>query len=108
MTFQEGKKVVCINDRPEYDGELLFGLKKDEIYQLDEIRITPCCGMVLLYVGMKCNTECVDVCSCGKENIIIRPGQKVFYVYTRFRPVDYDFADQVLEAVFEKEINLTI
>lgn len=103
--FEVGKKVVCIDDScPEgYDKPKI---KNGQIYHLYNIEVNDCCGSLSLDVGIKIDTECDFFCNCGKFSSVALPGQIEWYNAKRFRPIDYDFADQLLEQIFEQELIL--
>lgn len=104
--FEVGKKVVCIDDKPDDSGDLMFGLKQNEIYPVLETRVCSC-GESEIYVGLTCTISCSEFCAKCKCYVgSINVGQKAFFSSRRFRPIDYDFADQVLEQIFEQELIL--
>lgn len=102
--FEVGKKVVCIDNKPNDPGDYLFGLKEGEIYPVGSIFICSC-GVVGISVGIKCNTPSIEICDkCRQFVRNVRPGDDIFFAARRFRPIDYDFAEKVIESLIEEPV----
>jgi hypothetical protein len=97
-----GKKVVCIDDKPNNKFDHLFGLKEGEIYPVSSV-FTCTCGIVGIAVGIKCNIASTEICDqCNRFVRNVNPGDDVFFASRRFRPIDYDFAESVIQSLIEE------
>ena len=103
--FEVGKKVVCIDDSVPA-GMLRPKVIKGEIYTIHGLKQESCCGELSIDVGLKNDYRSTCHCRCGATIGIALPGESLWYQSKRFRPIDYDFADQVLEQIFEQELIL--
>lgn len=88
--FKIGEKVVCINASSR-TGLRVDGLVKNEIYTIQSI--IPCsCGTVALGLS-ELSLPAIQVCDCGKQCDVRS------YHISRFRKLDYDFAENLLAEI---------
>jgi len=86
--FKIGGKVVCV--------EPIYNLKKDRDYEIKGI-FDFGCGNILLDVGVENGTNKNYVsCRCGKTHYV-----GSVYSNSRFRKLDYDFAENLLADIKE-------
>ena len=91
--FKVGKEVVCLT--PDVRGSL----KKNEIYVIKAVNISPCCGKTYLDVGVDFPQEVINVeCYCKT----LYPKQQFFgWAWWRFAPLDIDLTE-IEEVLYDK------
>jgi hypothetical protein len=90
-----GKKVVCIK---QHSQDLIT---EGEIYTVMDISELPCeCKITVVNVGVAVSGHNRLRCSKCNASIINKTGF-VWFNIKLFRPIDYAYADKVLEELFE-------
>lgn len=104
--IEVGKKVVCIDDKPNDPGDFMFGLKEGDIYKVDDCHSCDC-GLIELSIGIRVPFDCYRHCPrCKKTYGEVRAGDAAYFESDRFRLIDYEFADKVIEEVFDHELEI--
>lgn len=91
--FKIGEKVICINP--------IYNLQANKIYKIFNIKICNNCGLVCFELdqpkitGKKITNY--SKCNCGKDI----EGHNLFSI-SRFRKLDYDFAENLLAEIKEQ------
>lgn len=97
--FKVGRYAICIDAGPAVTKGYTASLIKGKVYPVKDIAVSPCCGIVILDVGIIGNTEKHNCSKC--RGAYVKPKIGVWWVGSwRFLPLD-DFKEVTFEKINE-------